>query len=78
MQRFKTLTTRRYIDGVRHLRWLPFNDRLWQRSYYERIVRDEDELNRVRQYIAENPARWADDVENPSRPVVPHALPWET
>jgi REP-associated tyrosine transposase len=30
----------------------------WQRSYYERVVRDVDELNRVREYIASNPARW--------------------
>ena len=33
----------------------------WQRNYHEHIVRNEDDLNRIRQYIAENPARWADD-----------------
>jgi putative transposase len=31
---------------------------IWQRSYYERVVRDIDELNTVRKYIANNPARW--------------------
>jgi REP element-mobilizing transposase RayT len=31
---------------------------VWQRNYYERIIRNEDELNAVRQYIADNPARW--------------------
>jgi putative transposase len=37
----------------------------WQRNYYERIIRNEDELHRVRQYIADNPARWDRDEENP-------------
>ena len=32
---------------------------LWQRNYYERIIRDEAGLIRVRRYIAENPARWS-------------------
>ena len=43
-------------------------DDVWQRNYYERIVRDDEELDRVRAYIRENPARWADDEENPSHP----------
>jgi putative transposase len=38
---------------------------LWQRNYYEHIIRDEEELNRIRQYITDNPARWDDDPENP-------------
>ena len=41
--------------------------RVWQRSYYERVVRNEQELNRIRQYIAENPSRWLDDEYHPSR-----------
>jgi REP element-mobilizing transposase RayT len=40
---------------------------LWQRNYYERVVRDEAELNAIRQYIADNPLRWALDAENPDR-----------
>ena len=39
---------------------------LWQRDYYERVVRNDAELRRFRQYIAENPARWAEDPENPA------------
>jgi putative transposase len=39
---------------------------LWQRNYYERIIRDEAELQRIREYIETNPARWADDSENPN------------
>ncbi len=38
----------------------------WQRNYYEHIIRDADDLNRIRQYIADNPARWAEDPENPA------------
>ena len=40
---------------------------VWQRNYYERIIRDEDELNRVREYILLNPLRWEFDRENPIR-----------
>lgn len=36
----------------------------WQTGYWDRIIRDEDELNRTRQYIIDNPARWAEDREN--------------
>jgi REP element-mobilizing transposase RayT len=39
---------------------------LWQRNYYEHVVRDDDELYRIRKYIVENPARWGDDEENPA------------
>jgi REP element-mobilizing transposase RayT len=41
--------------------------RLWQRNYYERVVRDEGELNEIRQYIVNNPAAWHTDEHNPSR-----------
>lgn len=34
---------------------------IWQRNYYERIIRDEEGLNRARQYIINNPMKWADD-----------------
>ncbi len=38
---------------------------LWQRNYYEHIVRNENELAHIREYIANNPAQWALDRENP-------------
>ncbi|HUI24795.1 MAG TPA: hypothetical protein VL403_01825 [Candidatus Kryptonia bacterium] len=40
---------------------------VWQRGYYEHVIRDEDELQRIRDYIATNPQRWASDRENPHR-----------
>ena len=39
----------------------------WQRNYYEHIVRNEEELNRIREYIFNNPLRWHLDRENPER-----------
>jgi REP element-mobilizing transposase RayT len=38
---------------------------VWQRNYYEHIIRDDESLGRIRQYILDNPARWATDRENP-------------
>ena len=42
------------------------NQPFWQRSYYDRIVRNARELALIRQYITDNPARWETDVDNPS------------
>jgi REP element-mobilizing transposase RayT len=39
---------------------------LWQRNYYEHIVRSEADLHRIRQYIQNNPLQWALDEENPA------------
>ena len=41
---------------------------LWQRNYYERIIRDENELAAIREYIVSNPMRWDMDKENPDSP----------
>jgi len=39
---------------------------VWQRNYHEHVIRDEDALQRIRQYIVDNPARWAFDRDNPA------------
>ena len=39
--------------------------KLWQRNYYDRIIRDDDELNRIREYIIYNPKKWDVDKDNP-------------
>lgn len=49
------------------LRKNQFNFVTWQRGYYDRIVRDEDELNRIREYIRLNPIKWAEDHEHLDR-----------
>jgi len=63
---FKTMTTNDYIQNVRHHQWRPFPGKLWQRNYYEHIIRNEEDLNKIREYIMYNPIRWADDEENPN------------
>lgn len=65
IQWFKTMTTNEYIRGVKTLGWPMIRGQLWQRSYYDHIIRDADSLHRIRQYIVDNPARWAFDRENP-------------
>ena len=56
---FKTFSARR-INEHRNTPGLP----VWQRSYYDHIIRDDVDLHDVRQYIDRNPAVWADDREN--------------
>lgn len=58
VHRFKSLTTRRYADAVKQSWWPAFNGRLWQRNYFECIIRDTDALDRIRRYIMRNPAAW--------------------
>jgi REP element-mobilizing transposase RayT len=53
---YKATVTR----GVNRSRGTP-GARVWHRNYYERVVRDDDELARARGYISRNPARWPDD-----------------
>ncbi|MEI6285727.1 MAG: transposase [Bacillota bacterium] len=55
--RFKSLTTKKYIDHVKHHNWSPFHGKLWQRNYYEHIIRDDVDLYFVREYINNNPAK---------------------
>ena len=57
---FKTFSARR-INAIRKRQRVA----LWQRNYYEHIIRDGDSLDRIRNYIAENPLRWDSDRENP-------------
>ena len=45
------------------------NRPVWQRSYYEHVVRNENELNRIREYMLNNPLRWEIDRNNPDREI---------
>ncbi len=64
VHRFKSLTTAQYRHGVTQRGWRPFSGRLWQRNYYERIIRNEAELNGIREYVYNNPALWSQDENN--------------
>lgn len=61
MRQFKSMVTKR----INRLRDTPGAD-VWQRNFYERVVRDRDELNRIRRYIRQNPAQWHRDRNRPS------------
>ncbi len=65
---FKTYSARRIND----LRGTP-GRLVWQRNYYEHIVRNDDELNKIREYIATNPLRWGGDCYNPEREILEHS-----
>jgi REP element-mobilizing transposase RayT len=51
IQWFKTMTTNQYIRSVKTGAWPRSNRQLWQRNYYEHVIRNEESLNRIRQYI---------------------------
>lgn len=55
------MSTNEYIRNVKNDNWPSFNKRFWQRNYYDHIIRDENDLNRIREYIVNNPARWEED-----------------
>jgi REP element-mobilizing transposase RayT len=61
VQAFKSITTHEYITGVKNSDWQSFPGKLWQRNYWEHIIRDEPELHHIREYIQNNPTRWQED-----------------
>lgn len=65
IQWFKTMTTNYYIQGVKKHDWPWFPGRLWQRNYFERIIRGQSELNKIRSYIINNLRNWDRDKNNP-------------
>lgn len=58
---FQSIVTVRYIRGVKYLGWQPFNGKLWQRNYYERIIRNQQSYQTISEYIKNNPAKWNGD-----------------
>lgn len=68
---WKSLVVTVYLD------WINRHDPLrrayfWQRNYYDRIVRNDQALLAIRQYIRDNPKQWIDDPDNPAnRPGLP-------
>jgi REP element-mobilizing transposase RayT len=57
---FKSFSARR-INELRKMQGIP----VWQRNYYEHIIRNAEEHNRIHLYIEANPANWLEDNENP-------------
>jgi REP element-mobilizing transposase RayT len=74
---FKAAVTKR-INAMRHTP----GSVVWQRNYYEHIIRNPAELEKIRAYIRENPLRWACDRYNPERGLLVisgdgRVMPWE-
>jgi putative transposase len=61
LQWFKTMTTNEYIRNERQNVWPAFDKKLWQRNYYEHVIRNQQALSEMRHYIIENPHNWKDD-----------------
>lgn len=55
IQAFKSISTHEYTVGVKNSGWPPFPGKLWQRNYWEHIIRNETELNHIKEYILNNP-----------------------
>lgn len=67
---WKSLATNKYIQGVKQFNWEPFEQRLFQRNYWEYVIRTDTELEMIRDYIANNPANWNGDDHNPNNPKI--------
>ena len=64
VQWFKTMSTNEYIRGVKNLGWPPFNGKLWQRNYWEHIIRNQNDYQSIANYIIQNPHNWDNDKLN--------------
>ncbi len=61
MRWFKTMTTNEYIRGVKQMGWQRFDGKLWQRSYWDHIIRNQKTYESISEYIYHNPLNWKDD-----------------
>lgn len=58
MQFFKTMTTNDFIKGVKNGKLNPFDKKVWQKSYYDHIIRNQEDYNEKCEYIENNPQKW--------------------
>ena len=58
---YKTMSTNEWVRLVREGKLSSFDKHLWQRSYYDHIIRDEADYLRIWRYIDTNPAKWTED-----------------
>ena len=61
VQWFKTMSTNEYIRNVKSNDWKRFDRKLWQRNYWEHIIRNEPSYHRISEYIKSNPKNWKND-----------------
>src|SRR5512143_717291 len=67
---FRSVTSRR-INEIRNTSGVT----IWQRNYHDRIIRNDKELNAIRQYISDNTAKWTEDAEHPNRSTLGRCIP---
>jgi REP element-mobilizing transposase RayT len=65
VHRFKSLTATYYRHSLKQQGLRSFPNKLWQRNYYEHVIRNEEKLNLIREYVLNNPLQWLYDRENP-------------
>lgn len=58
---FKSYAMNEYIHGVKNLHWPAFDKKIWQRNFYEKIIRNLVALDNIRKYIKQNPMNWKID-----------------
>ena len=58
---FKSISTNEYISGVNKNIYPEFDRRLWQGNYHDHFIRNEESLNKIREYIINNPKNWKED-----------------
>ena len=61
VQSFKRYSTIEYTHMVKEGLLAPFDSRIWQRSFYDHIIRNRDDYDQIYKYIYENPKRWSFD-----------------
>ncbi len=61
VQSFKRYSTVEYVKMVKDGKLPPFDRQIWQRSFYDRVIRDQDDYNEIYKYIYENPMKWQID-----------------
>ena len=58
---FKSIVVNTYGNYVKKNQWQPYENHLWQYRYYDHVIRNENDLLRIKQYILDNPYRWRND-----------------
>jgi len=61
---FKSITTNEYIKNVKSNNWKRFDKKLWQRNYWEHIIRNKKAYKNISEYIKNNPKKWSEDSKN--------------
>lgn len=61
MRFFKTMTTNEYLREIKNNALPPIDQKLWQKSYYDHVIRNQEDYNQIWEYIENNPKKWALD-----------------